>query len=183
MNTGMIPTTRVPPPAGVIGFNTADGRVIGIREAATIPFVTLAKATWAAAIGRSVVRTRQIMGEQAADRANAETMRRQRDEAVNRATYLEERLHAKSLPSWGPDTVDTVDTVAVIGATVTEPPAKARRPRWTAAERGFLAAEMDRRAGSQRPGYKAIARAMSDRFSREFTAASVGAMARRLRAV
>jgi hypothetical protein len=64
-------------------------------------------------------------------------------------------------------------------ATTTKAP-KATRQRWTDAERDALAA-LAAAAPTGRPGWARIAAAMSDRFGRSFSAASVSSQARRAR--
>lgn len=124
----------------------------------------------ALAIGAGVVIVRMAMGEQQADKELAAAAIRERDALQLRVAELEAELLHRPAP--GALLIETRPVAA---------PAKATRPRWTAAQRAFLAAELDRRA-RRRPGYKAIALLMTDRFNRQFIAAGVGQQARRLRA-
>jgi hypothetical protein len=55
-----------------------------------------------------------------------------------------------------------------------------RSQRWSTAERAFLADAIASAANRARPGYAAIAGRMAETFGRAFTAASVGAQARKL---
>jgi len=58
-------------------------------------------------------------------------------------------------------------------------PARKRAPRWTAAERAFLADAIASAANPARPGYAAIAGRLAAEFNRPFTAATVGSQARK----
>ena len=113
----------------------------------------------ALAIGAGVVIVRKAMGEQRADRELAAAAIQERDALQARVNAMEAEL-AKCRPA----------------------PAKAKRPRWSAAEREALADLVAARP-CKRPGYAAIAATLGERFpGRTFTPASVGAQARKLTA-
>jgi len=116
--------------------------------------------------GMTMFKGRKMAGELQASAANLETMRRQRDEAVERAAWLEELLLRQQAAA-GP----LLAGVAPVVATLPEGARKAAKPRWTAAERDLL---LELRAGGM--SYAKIATALGTGRS----AAAVGAKARAL---
>jgi hypothetical protein len=120
-------------------------------------------------IGAGVVIVRKAMGEQRADKELAAAAIRERDALQARVDEIEATLRHRAVPM-----LDHLPDLKVAGA-------KANRTRWTDAERAALADELEARPGP-RPGYLAIANKLGERFpNRTFTAASVGAQARKLR--
>jgi len=111
----------------------------------------------ALALGRGIVATRRLAGDQAL----ADTLLRQaieqRDAAVARVVELEETLRQRTAERNN------------------APKQRALRPRWTAVEKDHLASIVKARAG-KRPAWKVIAAELDT----GRTAASVAAMARRM---
>jgi len=160
MNTQLM-TTTAPLPPSVIGWNY-QGRVVGFRELGRVTWNGIFKASAATVVAAGATAVRgahlaiaEIETTRGQLKGQAETYKRQRDEAVNRAAYVEELLHQAK--------------------------ASRKAPRWTDAERAFLAGELAQR-DAKRPGYQAIATLMTETFGRKFTAATIGTHARALRA-
>ena len=179
--TTLAPEQRSP----IIGFRTADGGVAGLSDIGGMalrklapgkPDITLkglvyGAAATAIAVGATAVRgvnlaIAEVEYSREQMEATLATMARQRDEAVERAAWLEELLLRQQAAA-GP----LLAGVAPVVATLPEGARKAAKPRWTAAERDLL---LELRAGGM--SYPKIATALGTGRS----AAAVGAKWRAL---
>lgn len=156
MNALTITQTGTPVAPSVIGFRLADDRVVGFRDLAKITWSGLLKASAATGIAAAATAVRgahvalaEIEDSRAQLKARVETLQQRNSDL---ATAL---IEAQTQP------------------------ARKRAPRWTAAERAFLADAIASAANPARPGYAAIAWRLAAEFNRPFTAASLSAQARK----
>jgi hypothetical protein len=160
MNDLVITHTDVPVAPSLIGFNVG-GQTLSVRDtlkhmAANITIPGLWKVGCATAI------------------AGAATSIKAAHVALSEIEDSRSQLQAR---------VETLQRRnSEMASALSEAQAKTRKPtRWTQAERAALAEELVAHPGP-RPGYRAIAGRMSERFNRTFSADAVGAQARKLRA-
>jgi hypothetical protein len=185
MNTQEL--TIVPPPStgAIIGWNY-HGRVVGIGDLGRITWSGIAKVGAATAIAgaATTIKAANVALDEISDsrdqmQARIDMLSRRNSDlaaCLAEATARIEALQRRDV------ILRAQVTVLVAKATTAKPAAatKATRQRWTDGERDALAA-LVAATPAGRPGWQRIAKAMSDRFGRQFTAAAVSSQARRAR--